>query len=543
MSSRPELRLPSPSAVFDNDGGDGLLFAPHRALITTTSDFASSHLSSMTKKRLNVSNDGRPSPATLNDGATYPVAGSSTCIITSNVARSSSKSIGTSIEKRKVPSSKKEAVNPKSVQYDIAGKSRATGDVKLRKSVKTESSELDPFAHAGQTSSSQFDSSSSRKRRRPQDTDNTVTAPRLGRMKQEHGIEDQWDGDASFEACQTQLRQQSDTVVRQQMQMDMKANQRQPHRGKRHSLDIPDKTTLKTSQPANASSGKQTKKAKIDPMYKRPARERTHCPKAVMDRLDRAMSQRMLMIELVPCANAPNQVDDFKVLGSTGNVYTVTIGNFPSCDCPDYMKGNSPCKHIIFVFLKVLKVPEHSSVWYQKGLTPAEVQWVFQQAPPAPSGSVAVHSSVRNAYLRAAGILPEQATSTSGDNGQFNGKRIDAIGEDCPICYEEMTQQDDVDNKLVYDDSLGGCGRPSHAECFKIWAATAKKNGRVTCVWCRNEWPTGTAGGKGKGKMNEPSYDSMGYLNMASIAGLRRTRDTSTYHRGWRYRNDDSEED
>lgn len=417
-------------------------------------------------------------------------------------------------------------------------------DVKMRKSVKRESSELDPFAHAGQTSSSQVDSSSARKRRRPHDTDNTVESPRLGRMKQEHGGEDQWDGDASFEACQAQLRKQSDKIVRQQMQMDMKANPQQLHQKKRHSLDIPEKTTLKPSQPANASSGKRSKKAKIDPMYKRPARERTHCPKTVMDRLDRAMSQRMFMIERVPCANAPNQVDDFKVLGSTGNVYTVTIGNFPSCDCPDCIKGNSPCKHIIFVFLKVLKVPEHSSVWYQKGLTPAEVQWVFQQAPPAPSGSVAVHSSVRNAYLCATGILPEQATSTSGDNEQFNGKRIEAIGEDCPICYEEMTQQDDVNNKLIYDDSLGGCGRPSHAECFKMWAATTKKNGQhITCVWCRNEWPTGTAGGKGKGKMKEPSYDSMGYLNMASIAGMRRTRDTSTYHRGWRYRNDDSEED
>lgn len=272
MSSRPELRLPSPSAVFDNDGGDGLLFAPHRAPITTTSDFALSHLSSMTKNNLNVSNDRRQSPATLNDGATSPVAGSSGPIITSNVARPSSKSIGTSIERRKVPFYKKEAFNPKSVQYDIAGKSRATRDVKLRKSVKTESSELDPFAHAGQTSSSQVDSSSSRKRRRPHDTDNTVKAPRLDRMKQEHGIEDQWDGDASFEASQAQLRQHSDTVVRQQMQIDMEANQRQPHQGKRHSLDIPDKTTLKTSQPVNASSGKQTKKAKIDPMYKRPAR-------------------------------------------------------------------------------------------------------------------------------------------------------------------------------------------------------------------------------------------------------------------------------
>lgn len=40
---------------------------------------------------------------------------------------------------------------------------------------------------------------------------------------------------------------------------------------------------------------------------------------------------------------------------------------------------------------------------------------------------------MRNAYLRATGILPEQATSTSGDNEQFNGKRIEAIGEDCPM--------------------------------------------------------------------------------------------------------------
>lgn len=30
--------------------------------------------------------------------------------------------------------------------------------------------------------------------------------------------------------------------------------------------------------------------------------------------VDRAMSQRMFMIERVPCANAPNQVHDFKVV-------------------------------------------------------------------------------------------------------------------------------------------------------------------------------------------------------------------------------------
>lgn len=28
----------------------------------------------------------------------------------------------------------------------------------------------------------------------------------------------------------------------------------------------------------------------------------------------------------------------FKVLGSVGNVYTVTISHVPSCDCPDALK-------------------------------------------------------------------------------------------------------------------------------------------------------------------------------------------------------------
>lgn len=56
--------------------------------------------------------------------------------------------------------------------------------------------------------------------------------------------------------------------------------------------------------------------------------------------------------------------ETFNMLGSTGNIYvrseldteadadlpqTVSMGTKPSCDCPDNLKGNSPCKHIIFI--------------------------------------------------------------------------------------------------------------------------------------------------------------------------------------------------
>lgn len=37
----------------------------------------------------------------------------------------------------------------------------------------------------------------------------------------------------------------------------------------------------------------------------------------------------------------------FDIIGSTGNLYKVTIKKEPECDCPDGRKGNF-CKHIIY---------------------------------------------------------------------------------------------------------------------------------------------------------------------------------------------------
>ncbi|TYJ57219.1 hypothetical protein B9479_002134 [Cryptococcus floricola] len=273
------------------------------------------------------------------------------------------------------------------------------------------------------------------------------------------------------------------------------------------------------SQPL-PSRGK-AKKEPTDPMNIRPARHRKSCPKTVIERREFIRQER--------CLN----------LGSTGNVYTVTIGSTPDCDCPDCEKGNSPCKHIIFVFLKVLKVSIGSPIWYQKGITPAELNSVYAGAPAEPSASVSVNSRVRDTYFKATGkeFPAEPAQGGSG------GKRIAAVGEDCPVCYDEMTQKDEDMKKLVYDESLGGCGRPLHDQCFRMWAATAKKQHKdVTCVWCRSPW-VGSAGasqGKGKGTSKTGvSYSSMGYMNMAHAAGISPRRDTSTYYHGRGHRYDD----
>lgn len=268
-SSRPELRLPSPSAIFDEDGGDGLSFAAPRASAIATSHSASSRLSSTIRNHPNVSEIITRSSAASNNRAASAVAGSSTHTITpSNVLGSPSRSIRT--ERANAPSYKKKAVNSKRSQCDIAENPTATQDVKMRKSAKKESADLKPFAHVDQMSSSQVVSSSSRKRGRPHGTDNATKAIESGRIKREHGIKTLLDGEARFEASQAQQRQQSDAFLVQQMQMDKKAQQLYQKKSRR-ALSTLDKTTIKPSRSAT-SVYKRAKKATIDPMHKRPAR-------------------------------------------------------------------------------------------------------------------------------------------------------------------------------------------------------------------------------------------------------------------------------
>lgn len=43
-------------------------------------------------------------------------------------------------------------------------------------------------------------------------------------------------------------------------------------------------------------------------------------------------------------------VMEFDVAGTTGNLYKVTVGKVPVCNCPDGTKGNQ-CKHIFYGIL------------------------------------------------------------------------------------------------------------------------------------------------------------------------------------------------
>ncbi|KAI0664601.1 hypothetical protein C8Q70DRAFT_1987 [Cubamyces menziesii] len=267
------------------------------------------------------------------------------------------------------------------------------------------------------------------------------------------------------------------------------------------------------SPPAKKPAAKRQRKTK-DPNApvpeKRGAIFKKACPQNIIERVRRVMEQRFYMVDRK--RNGNELREEFTVLGSTANVYTVVIDKKPSCNCPDALKGNH-CKHILFIFLKVLQVTQKSGYWYQKALLTSELEDIFANAPPAPAA--VAHERIRNAYAQATGKAVASSSQAK------TKKRLPEKEDDCPVCYENMHG---VAEKLL--TFCEECGNGLHKECFQQWANTAL--GNVTCVFCRAKWTLPASAGAGRAA----ARSTEGYLNLAAVAGVSPVRDTSSYYHG-----------
>jgi hypothetical protein len=246
----------------------------------------------------------------------------------------------------------------------------------------------------------------------------------------------------------------------------------------------------------------------------------------VIEKKDRAMSQRMMLVHRERGNDtSSSQIvlsETFKVLGSTGNVYTVVIDQRPRCDCPDARKNTSDiCKHLIFVFLKILKLPETDSHWYQKALTPSELIDIFAKAKPDPT---LTNAQLQSVYLVATGQkaapIADPAESSSSHGRRNTPQSGD--GSLCPICYEDFTPGET--KGLVFCET--SCGNPVHEECSKQWRKSCQASA-ATCVWCRTVLSQDKKViSSGPSQVNEYG---MQYFNLANDSGIDSTRDYSTY--------------
>jgi uncharacterized Zn-finger protein len=272
----------------------------------------------------------------------------------------------------------------------------------------------------------------------------------------------------------------------------------------KHEEEVPETEAIEEAP----KKPKKSKKAKGDcdapPEEKRLRRHRARAPGSYLEVKNRALTQRLTVLSRERCGTDELPEEKVVIAGSTGNVYTVTVGLVPSCDCPHAQKGNQ-CKHIIYIMLRVLKAREE--VAYQLALTSTELRELIKNAP----------------------LIPGVETDGNDKPGEEQDGNRKPIEGECPICYDELDPKND---DIVY--CKASCGNNVHKACMQSWIQVAAR-GKATCPYCRATWDMEAAfdGNLGSVDTKGLQRNEDGYLNVAGQLGLSGERDYSTYHQFW----------
>lgn len=270
----------------------------------------------------------------------------------------------------------------------------------------------------------------------------------------------------------------------------------------------PSDKDLETAEVIKAEKTKRGNKAQgnndAPPEEKRLRRHRARAPGSYLQVKNRTLTQRLTVLSRDRCGTDELPEEKVVIAGSTGNVYTVSVGLMPSCDCPHAQKGNQ-CKHIVYIMLRVLKARE--DVAYQLALTGTELRELIKNAPPIPG-------------------IEADGNDKPGEEQDGNRKPIEG---ECPICYDELDPKND---EIVYCKT--SCGNNVHKACMQSWIRVATR-GKVTCPYCRATWDTEEAFDGNLGNIDTKGLERNGdgYLNVAGQLGLSGERDYSTYHPFW----------
>ncbi len=184
--------------------------------------------------------------------------------------------------------------------------------------------------------------------------------------------------------------------------------------------------------------------------------------------------------------------EEFHVSGSGGNVYNVVLDRQVSCSCMDFSLRRKVCKHLLFVYIKVLRLKGHLPVYTQVRLSADEVAQVFDEALENPVAQALAKPELRKAWETAVGYVAteDELASGSGANDESNvpaGKRLlPEEGDVCGVCYEDL----EPGSTEGLEFCLESCGRPIHSDCLETWFKT--RGFDHTCIWCRAKWHDST---------------------------------------------------
>jgi hypothetical protein len=177
-------------------------------------------------------------------------------------------------------------------------------------------------------------------------------------------------------------------------------------------------------------------------------------------RKDRGIKQKIYMIEY---DRRGEYNIFFKVMGTTKNVYTVTIKKEPECTCPDYITRFNRCKHIYFILRRIMNVGEE--IEDNKTYKKTQLKEMINNMPEL-MGELIVNNSIKDKYRK---------MNCCKKYEKVEMKDLDDL---CGVCF------DDLDNGEKIDYCKYSCGKPIHIDCYNM----ISKNNGYKCIFCRNNW-------------------------------------------------------
>ena len=170
-------------------------------------------------------------------------------------------------------------------------------------------------------------------------------------------------------------------------------------------------------------------------------------------RIERCYTDNIYLIESIPPEEEYPYERNYLIMGNSGNTYTVTISNEPSCTCPDYTSRGNRCKHIYFVLIRIMNTINYQEEEYSD----LELAQMFLNIPEV----------AKNLMYQGENPIEQKEV-----NQKFEKDDV------CPICL------DPLENGKELDYCKYSCGKTIHKKCFSMWE---KSKGGI-CVFCRGKW-------------------------------------------------------
>jgi hypothetical protein len=91
---------------------------------------------------------------------------------------------------------------------------------------------------------------------------------------------------------------------------------------------------------------------------------------------------------------------EYAVIEEDGDVFKVTVSKQPNCTCPSFKATPANlCKHLFFIYIKVLKLEETDTVILQRALLKSELEAMLSNSPTVPSALLVRTFSIYSSHL------------------------------------------------------------------------------------------------------------------------------------------------